>query len=171
MWRAIDTGLRRTFQFSGRSSRAEFWWFSLFAALIVFAGSLVDRLVLSGHGANFAVRSFAGGMEVVLRASLGPVEAVLALVLAIPALSVAWRRMQDAGFAGWLSLVPLLGCALAAGLMIGAATMVPDTNSTAPLWSALLILLVSFVLPILWASAASQPGSNRYGPNPFEVIP
>jgi uncharacterized membrane protein YhaH (DUF805 family) len=76
--------LRNYATFTGRASRSEFWWFSLFCTLASLAGSIVnDRL---------------GGL--------------ITLGLLVPALAVSARRLHDLGKSGWwqlVSLVPLVG--------------------------------------------------------------
>ena len=73
--------------FSGRASRTEFWWWSLFAFL--------SNLVL----------------EVV-----PPVAMAWALVITLPNLAVTARRLHDTDRSGWWMLAPY-GVALVAGLL------------------------------------------------------
>jgi uncharacterized membrane protein YhaH (DUF805 family) len=77
---AISTVFRKYAEFGGRATRAEFWWFMLFATL-----------VSSALGA-FNVTTPAG--EVTLGTSLSSVWAIATL---IPTLAVAVRRLRDAG--------------------------------------------------------------------------
>jgi uncharacterized membrane protein YhaH (DUF805 family) len=81
--------LTKYFVFEGRSSRREFWMFVLFNFLI-----------------SFAVGFVAGLIRVPLLASIYP------LVVMIPSLAVAVRRLHDLGKGGlWLliGLIPLVG--------------------------------------------------------------
>lgn len=76
--------LRRAFDFSGRSTRSEFWWFSLFQILSVIAVSIV----------------------------LPFLSMLYTLILFIPAISVSIRRLHDIGKSGWWLLalvIPLIG--------------------------------------------------------------
>jgi uncharacterized membrane protein YhaH (DUF805 family) len=81
--------LTKYFVFEGRSSRREFWMFALFNLLI-----------------GFAVGFVAGLIQV-------PALAMLySLVVVIPGLAVAVRRLHDLGKGGlWLliALIPLVG--------------------------------------------------------------
>lgn len=82
---AIKTCLSKYATFEGRAGRPEFWWFMLFCALVV----LVAESVV-GEG-------FSG---------------LVTLVLLLPAIAVATRRLHDVGRTGWwqlIGVVPLVG--------------------------------------------------------------
>jgi uncharacterized membrane protein YhaH (DUF805 family) len=79
--------LRRAFDFNTRSSRAEFWWFSLFQILIAVAIIIV----------------------------LPVLSTLFSLIVLIPAISVAIRRLHDINKSGWWLLtifIPLIGAIL-----------------------------------------------------------
>ena len=84
---ALGVCLPRYWQFSGRASRSEYWWFFLWTLLPpLLVGPLGD----------------VGGS----------LAAIVQLVLVVPALSVFCRRMHDTGRSGWwwlVGLVPVLG--------------------------------------------------------------
>jgi len=87
---AIKMALQQNYcNFSGRASRSEYWWFSLFCFVLssvlsmVFSGTLY--LILSG---------------------------VVSLGLLLPSLGLAVRRLHDTNHSGWwlfISLVPIVG--------------------------------------------------------------
>ena len=82
--------------FSGRARRKEYWMFILFN--IIFAGiaaSLDNFLGLY----NYEYGS-------------GPINGIYGLILIVPSLAVAVRRLHDIGKSGWMLLVvfiPLIG--------------------------------------------------------------
>jgi len=84
---SIQTCYKKFFDFSGRASKSEYWWFQLYNAIIyvlsfVFQGDLV--LLLS----------------------------ILIIVNLIPVYAVGVRRIHDSDKSGWLvliSLIPLIG--------------------------------------------------------------
>jgi uncharacterized membrane protein YhaH (DUF805 family) len=85
---AIKTCMRKYATFSGRAGRPEYWWFMLF----VFLVSVVAQLV--------------GGDQL---------NAIASLLLLLPMLSAAARRLHDVGKSGWLQLVgviPFIGWVL-----------------------------------------------------------
>lgn len=124
-------------RFRGRASRSEFWWFSLFSALL--------------NAAVGILASLAPGVGSVI-------SAVLGLWLLLPSLAVTARRLHDRGFSGWWQALPavlmLAGLACAAA---GAPQALPWTAAGAGLVS--LGLLVLCVL-------RGTPGPNRFGPSP-----
>ena len=76
--------------FSGRASRAEFWWFALFnvlAALMLM--SLATSFVGPEIGQNVAL--------------------IYNLVILSPSMAVGARRLHDMGHSGWWQLLYLTG--------------------------------------------------------------
>ena len=89
---SITTCFRKCAEFKGRASRAEYWWFVLFAVLAYLAVGIV-----------------ATALE-----NAAP-TVLLLLGLLLPSLSVAVRRLHDTGRPGWwylISLVPFVGVIL-----------------------------------------------------------
>jgi uncharacterized membrane protein YhaH (DUF805 family) len=82
--------------FRGRSRRKEYWYFVLVAVL---ASGLL-RLVDTALGLNFGDRS-----------TYGALQSLWWLVLLIPSLAVAVRRLHDTDRSGWwlINLVPVIG--------------------------------------------------------------
>ena len=84
---SIQTCYKKFFDFSGRASKSEYWWFQLYNAIIyvltfIFQGDLV--LLFS----------------------------ILIIVNLIPVYAVGVRRIHDSDKSGWLvliSLIPLIG--------------------------------------------------------------
>lgn len=92
---AIIDGLKRWKDYSGRSSRAQFWWFQLLVIIwpfIALAFSALGIFIGSGRVTQLA------------SALLLP---VLMLVIAPPYVAVSVRRMHDVGKSGWFNLVPI----------------------------------------------------------------
>lgn len=95
----FQTAIRTCFQkyatFSGRASRPEFWWFTLFLFLCNLGLAILDGLIF-GFGEND-----------------GQLFGVLfGLATFLPSLAVGARRLHDIGRSGWwllISLIPLIG--------------------------------------------------------------
>jgi uncharacterized membrane protein YhaH (DUF805 family) len=106
---AIARGFEKYVGFSGRATRAEFWWWTLFAWLVGVAASIVDNIIASSS--NMA--TFTG------------VQLVLSLVLFLPGLAVAVRRLHDTGRSGWWWLIAFLPCA---GIIVLIVFWVMESN-------------------------------------------
>ena len=88
---AIKSGFNGYFDFSGRSSRSELWWWLLFTMIINLGVSLFD------------------GLDSIL---YGWILLIVGLGLFLPTLAVQVRRLHDLDRAGWwilISLIPLVG--------------------------------------------------------------
>lgn len=81
--------------FSGRARRSEYWYFVLFNFLVSFALGFIGGLL--GDNVSTVLSS------------------IWSLVVLIPSLAVAWRRLHDIGKSGayfLLILIPLIGAIL-----------------------------------------------------------
>ena len=107
-------GFKKYGQFTGRSTKAEFWYFTLFNYLIFFSLEIISYMI--------------GDSESIL-------STLFILVTLMPWLAVLVRRLHDIGKSGW--------------------------------W--ILTGLILFWLIVLLAME-SEPGVNRYGPNPKEIV-
>jgi len=81
---SVKTCLNKFADFKGRASRSEFWWFVLFTVLVNFVlGSISDKL-----------------------------QGVVALILLLPYLAVAVRRLHDIGKKWYwilIGIIPIVG--------------------------------------------------------------
>ena len=76
-------------EFSGRSTRAEYWWFFLFNSLVLTAASILDGVI------------FGAGRSIL--------TLLLQLALLIPNIALAVRRSHDIGKSGWWVLWQFFG--------------------------------------------------------------
>lgn len=148
---SIRAAFRQYATFSGRTRRAEFWWFALAAT----AGVMV-LLGVELIGIAVAPHRFEDG---------GALTALFGLVLTLPFLSALVRRLHDVGETGWW----------VAGIFLpmpGLAILPEEITQSAARWhlafAVTLITLVCLILTIIWAASKSQPGTNRFGPSPLE---
>jgi uncharacterized membrane protein YhaH (DUF805 family) len=84
---AITTCLRKSFRFSGRASRTEYWWFFGFTMLLFYSTFAVDVLALEimAPGEPFEWLSTSG---------------VVTIATLLPILAAGYRRLQDTGLPG-----------------------------------------------------------------------
>lgn len=94
---SIRTCISKYATFSGRAPRSEYWWFVLFAYLVIIVASGVF------YGIGYAVGGSEGGG---IAAVIGYVLSLLLLFL--PNLAVSIRRLHDTGRSGWWYLVILI---------------------------------------------------------------
>jgi uncharacterized membrane protein YhaH (DUF805 family) len=87
---AIKNGFQNYANFRGVASRSEFWYWTLFTALVSIGTSFVDSAL-----------GLAAGND-----SLGVFNALANLALVLPGLAVAVRRFHDAGFSAWWYSLP-----------------------------------------------------------------
>lgn len=152
---AVRDGLGRYAALTGRTGRGDFWVFALFVVLALAIANILDRKTglgaLTGEGVP------------------GPLLALSALGLVVPLLAAAWRRMQDTGLPGWVSLIhwPVLAVASLKGLGLAALTgwgESPIAGLIDFLPRVLTLLTLGFVLVRL--GRPSQAGANRWGEEP-----
>lgn len=89
--------------FSGRAQRSEYWFFILFYLIFYIAANIVDGFIISS-GIMFPF-----------------VSAIYSLVMLIPGLAVAVRRLHDTDRSGWwmlLSIIPLINIILIVFLVL-----------------------------------------------------
>lgn len=84
---AIYRYLAKYFRFSGFASRSEFWWVVLAVSLLFFLFGTFETSL--GYG------------------DVRPTSRIIAYLLAIPSLSLFWRRLHDVGLSGfWILVFP-----------------------------------------------------------------
>ncbi len=94
---AIKKGFRGYVVWNARSTRSEYWWWTLFAVIVAIVASIIDT-------AAFSADMSTGGF--------GPVGVITSLALFLPGLSLWIRRLHDTDRSGWwtwILLVPIVG--------------------------------------------------------------
>ncbi|MFG1872552.1 DUF805 domain-containing protein [Micromonospora arborensis] len=94
---AVKSVLSKYVGFTGRARRSEYWWFVLFTVLLGIVAAILDNAL----GLNFVEGS-----------SSGVIGLIVSLVLLLPGLAVAVRRLHDTDRTGWwvlIALVPIVG--------------------------------------------------------------
>ena len=85
---AIGTCFRKYFDFTGRARGSEYWYFLLFAVVVSIATTI---LVINLLGYDWVDN--------------GPIYLISSVVLFIPQISAATRRLHDTGRSGWWQLL------------------------------------------------------------------
>ena len=98
---ASADGFKRCFDFKGRSSRSDFWYFMLLFVGLYIIVAVVDQYLVS---ATVDIRDLPLGRYIPM-GMVDPEVGVLVLmyrpVMAIPTLAVTVRRLHDVGKSGW----------------------------------------------------------------------
>lgn len=100
--------------FNGRSSRSEYWWYTLFAFILNF---VVTLLLHSSPNA------------------LNVVSSIIGLALLLPGLGLSVRRLHDIGRSGWwvlINLVPIVGWIIFIVWMCQASQPTPNMYGPIP---------------------------------------
>lgn len=135
----------RYFDFSGRSSRAEYWYFTAFMWFISLLILLMQQLL-------------GEAVEGVLTA----VNALFGLATFIPSIAVAVRRLHDINRSGFV----LLGYSMAVAVVV---VLIPVSLFIGSFAAGLLILaaaVITIKFLILMVTEGDR-GPNPYGPNPY----
>ena len=166
---AIKSVFSKYATFSGRARRSEFWYFVLFNFLVSFVLGLIPFLSL--------------------------VSGLWALAVLIPSLAVTVRRFHDIGKSGWNYLIIVIPeLTLMGYLFYNIINVIKEmvdagfkyynmadsvrafldrimTNSSFLSTFGVLIFidLVVTILWLVWMTRDSQPGENKWGPNPKEL--
>jgi uncharacterized membrane protein YhaH (DUF805 family) len=171
--------LKRYAEFSGRSSRAEFWWFFLALCLIyivfwfVFFGAVVSSIAAGQSNPNVGMLGAIGAGGILL--------GLFWLALIVPTIAVQVRRLHDTNRSGWwlggfyllygvyfVLMFGSLASVMTAAAAGGAASPTPP-NST--MLTAVMVLgLVMFVYVIallVFYCLGGTKGPNRFGDDPY----
>ena len=162
--------LKRYADFSGRATRAEFWWFMLFVVILyvvlsfVFVGS-ISGLASSGTDPTAAMLGMFGAAGIFM--------VLFWLAILIPTLAVQTRRLHDTGRSGWW-LVGFYALYVVYMLLVLVTGFSEDTanpdQSLGVVAGAMIValgfLIYSVVLLVFYCLSGTK-GANRYGPDPY----
>lgn len=149
--------IRNYVDFTGRARRAEYWYFTLFALILLVLASLLD-LICFGAPNQWIYR-------------------LTALFLIVPSVSVLVRRMHDIGRSGtivawyyfaavvWSFAAAVFASSAFESAMSGVSDTVPNGFVALLLVGGVAILIWS-VYFLVWCCTPGIPGDNEYGPDP-----
>ena len=89
---ALKDGFARYVDFKTRSTRSQYWWWTLWMILMSIGAVIIDTMMGMGDS--------------------GPVNLILSLATLLASIAVSIRRLHDIGRSGWwflLVLVPIIG--------------------------------------------------------------
>lgn len=130
---AVSTCFRKYAVARGRASRSEFWYWVLFTLIVSIIVYIIDSIF--GWSVTTAANPETGN-AVSVYTNVGWLSTIWSLVILLPSIAVAVRRLHDVNKSGWWWLLGLFCC-------IGP-----------------LILTFAFYIK------ESDAGDNNYGPPP-----
>lgn len=193
---AIKTCFGKYFTFSGRASKAEFWYFVLFTFLASIAFSIIDAAIFGPTIEQSIEVKTTGGNTLppeftqTINYSGSWLSGLFSVVTFVPSLSAAWRRLHDSGRSGLWLFLPLPFFCLTFLMLYLFSEQVPidlshlpkdvqdqfgDTPTVTRPTNFLMVfgpfpfVFASGIAVLIWLTRASTPGTNKYGPNPHEV--
>ncbi|MGC3939144.1 DUF805 domain-containing protein [Roseobacter sp. EG26] len=175
--------------FSGRASRSEYWKFWLFWLIVMVILTIVNSIIFGPTLeveqqlviAQDGTRSIEETQN--LSYNSGVLGAVFLLAIFVPGIAVACRRLHDIGRSGWWQLMPVVAILAAVPILfiatLGWTGTIEAFQTTGNVRVQLgpvggFFVLVNFgcwLTLLVWLCKKSQPGPNKYGPNPTEVTP
>ncbi|NTF92594.1 DUF805 domain-containing protein [Rhizobium rhizogenes] len=166
LMKSVKSCFTKYWEFSGRATRGEFWWFVFFLAI-------VSALLRNFDGHIFA--DYLQTSEWHYR----PFISLFDLATFLPLVAVSWRRMHDSGRAGGFILPPMILYLVAILFRINGADSLgklvlrrgepvilsgPIAFAGIPGFIALaLVSLVCLSLMLWWMTRRSDLSDNRYG--------
>ena len=105
-------GFKRCFDFNGRSSRSDFWYFMLLFILLYTVVAVVDQTFIT---AKVDIRNLPLGSYIpmgMVDPNVGLLVLLYRPVMALPTMAVSVRRLHDVGKSGWwcvLWVLPIPG--------------------------------------------------------------
>lgn len=177
-----------TLHFSGRASKPEFWRFFWFVMLGLIVSTVINTII---NGPTTTYQYALGpdgqpegnpiGYQTLYHG--GAIGNIFGLVCAVPFIAVAWRRMHDIGKPGYFPYLTVLAwiCAILIVIVshsgieqffsaLETSGHVQVSVSPFPAVALLVAFILVLVVNIRWLASPSQPGTNKYGTNPYEVL-
>ena len=153
---AVVSAYKNAFKYSGRASRSEFWWFSLFGALVsllLLVGSITISFGQVDLNSEAAVLdAFLTGVLIATAASW--------IVVGIPFVSALTRRLHDMGRSGnWTAVFAPLQIFVAWGFFAGTAS----SGLEGVLKILGIVLNVFQIVLLIFCVMPSDMGNNKYG--------
>lgn len=139
---AVKTALTKYAVFTGRARRKEYWYFLLFNVIVGFIIGFLGAIMQKPKAMTL-------------------LSMVFTLAFLLPSIGVAVRRLHDTGRSGWWYLMAI------PGFVFTQASSLLVSPENLQLRGLLTLGTLAFTIPlIVFYCQDSQPGANRFGPNP-----
>jgi uncharacterized membrane protein YhaH (DUF805 family) len=153
---AVKLGFKNYFKFSGRATRAEYWWWLLFTVLIGIGLDVIDTLTGTMGDAGQGLLGF-----------------LFKLATIVPSVALGVRRLHDINRTGWWLLVwgffPM--AAIGGGILLVSFFVLDNLLMLTVIGFATLIGfgilgIIGVIITIVWAIKKGDYGLNKYGLDP-----
>ena len=177
---SVKSGFKNYFNFKGKATRAEFWYWVLFTVLLSLVLSTIESVIWRPAATSGDwMQDLASLSE-----TQTPLSNIANLLLLIPNLSVMARRFHDAGFsAKWLfvSVVPVLYAVFAGfGIIAILSTSTGEALDSQqlmtivflgiPIFALTALVLVIFLVFSLRRSKSFYDGNKYVEPEPLSPL-
>jgi TPR repeat protein/uncharacterized membrane protein YhaH (DUF805 family) len=141
---AVRSGLVKTFDYEGRASRGEYWWFAVFSSLVISLFNTAAGAIAAGNGLPFKPFNL--------------VSLSISFLGAVPLLSLAFRRRHDLGLDGRIVLVGQV----VLSVLLAIALAYPIG------WAPFGLAFLAYgVWSLTWIFRRGETGPNRFGADPL----
>jgi uncharacterized membrane protein YhaH (DUF805 family) len=148
---AISAGFRNYFNFKGKASRSEFWFWVLFTILLSIVLSTLESVIWP---APMVSPDWMQNLQATLSQPT-PLTGIASLVLLIPNLSVTARRFHDAGFSAKWLLIQVVPIAYGVFATVGVVTVLSNAPAGQMLSTEELMSMIFLIVPIFGLFIAS----------------
>ena len=155
--------LKRWCSFSGRVGRRHFWLWVFCFWVIMFGMMLLDAVLHLGGSWSSDSNGGQSGFNI----SGGVLSWIFAILVFVPNLAVAVRRLHDGNRSGWWMVVPLACCALA--WLFSPASGFAGAGGGAIGTAAAIAGFVSGIALIVFLVRDGTEGTNAYGADPRDL--
>lgn len=147
----------KSFDYTGRASRNEFWHFMLYACAICLFVFTVGKILLVT-----AIHFFPSHAPMIISLANQTVSFFF-FIHVFPIVSVQTRRLHDIGMSGWWQFITII--ALISGITFQIAIQLAPKGAAMPgwLWIPLLLLATCYLFLLALNCKAGDKGPNRYG--------
>ena len=164
--------LKRYAQFSGRSTRREFWMWVVFIIICAIVLGFLDTILGLGGRTNYGGGSVAApgvsGYRYGAGMRGGILTDIFSLAILVPNIAVSIRRLHDTDRSGWWILMPIIPYAIGiVGIVSSIAGATPGAGTAAIFGIAMVIGLIAAIVLLVWYCLRGTPGPNRFGPDPL----
>ena len=149
MIEAVKLFFKNYFNFTGRASRSEFWWFYLAYLIVAVVIMIAEGLA---KGVDYAGSGVASNL--------------FTLITLIGWLSLTARRLQDRGHSGWWQLAYLIPIIPMVYFAVSSA-ITEDVSQVIALGLVVLLWIGIFITFIVFLCLPPKEDENKWGRNPL----